>query len=398
VDVGKRYLQLVLRLRRLVPELVESYVGPAELAAAVDAEPAPTVDVLREEAEELIARVGEAESDDHDRRGWLQAQLSAISTALAWLAGERFTYRELVERCHDAKVELAPDEKFEEAHRMLARALPGRGEVRERYQRWNQEQRIPREKVLPGLRALADELRCRTSDAFGLPAGEEVTFELVSGRHFAGNADYQGSLRTRIAINEDLPITGAVLLELVSHEAYPGHHTEHACKDARLADERGYAELGVYVYPTPQSLISEGIACHALEALLASAAEEVAARCLQPLGIPFDVETARAVREAGQLLLGVRPNIAIMLDEGEVPAEAIYAYARRWMLEDDRLVARSLESLKARAWRPYESCYPAGLDLCRRYTGGDAGRFRELLHRQLTPAQLSGAASRRRSR
>ncbi len=396
MDVGEQYLQLVLRLRSLLPELVESYVGPPELATVVEAEPPPAAEALREQAEDLMARVGEAESD-HDRRGWLQAQLSAISTALAWLAGERFTYRELVARCHGVAVTPVPEEQFTDAHESLARALPGRGEVRERYQRWNRAQRIPREKLLPGLRALADELRGRTSDAFGLPAGEEVVFELVSGRHFAGNADYQGSLRTRIAINEDLPITGARLLELVSHEAYPGHHTEHACKDARLVDERGYAELGAYVYPTPQALISEGIACHALEALLGDEAEEVAARCLQPLGIPFDVETARAVREAGELLLGVRPNIAIMLDEGDVVAEDVHAYARRWLLDDDRLVARSLEGLQARAWRPYESCYPAGLELCRRYAAGDTARFGELLHRQLTPGQLGSDTSHGRS-
>jgi hypothetical protein len=77
-----------------------------------------------------------------------------------------------------------------------------------------------------------------------------------------------------------------------------------------------------------------------------------------------------------------------MLDEGVATAEEMHAFARRWMLEDDQLVARSLEGLKARVWRPYESCYPAGLELCRRYTAGDPIRFRELLNRQLTPGQL----------
>ena len=387
MDIGERYLQLVLGLRRLVPELVESYVGPAELAAAVEAAPPPPAEALREQAEELAALVGEVESDE-DRRGWLQAQLSAVATALAWLAGEQFTYRELVAHCHGVAVTLVPDDQFAEAHGTLDRALPGRGDVRERYQRWDQAQRVAPEKLLPGLRALADELRARTSDAFDLPAGEDVMFELVRGRHYLANAEYQGSLRTRIAVNQDVPISSSLLLELATHEAYPGHHTEHACKDAELVVDRGYAELGVYVYPTPQSLLSEGIACYASEALLGDEAEEVAARRLRPLGIPFDVETARAVREAALLLLAVRPNIAIMLDE-EVPAEAVYAYARRWMLEDDRLLALSLEALRARVWRPYESCYPVGLDLCRRYSGGDAGRFRELLHRQLTPSQLS---------
>ena len=142
------------------------------------------------------------------------------------------------------------------------------------------------------------------------------------------------------------------------------------------------------VYPTPQALLAEGIACHALEVLLGDEAEEVAARCLRPLDVPFDVETTGVVREAEQLLLGVRPNIAIMLDEGGASTEELQAYARRWMLEDDQVVARSVESLEARVWRPYESCYPAGLELCRRYTAGDPARFRTLLNRQLTRSQL----------
>jgi hypothetical protein len=39
-------------------------------------------------------------------------------------------------------------------------------------------------------------------------------------------------------------------------------------------------------------------------------------------------------------------------------------------------------------WRPYESCYPEGLEHCRRFTADDPARFRRLLHEQITPAQL----------
>ncbi len=126
MDLGARYLELVLGLRRLRPELVESYVGPAELASAVDAEPPPTAAALAEQAQELLALVEEAEFDP-DRRGWLRSQLSAISTALEWLAGARFSYRELVARCHGVEVGLVPDEQFEEAHAKLDRVASGPG-------------------------------------------------------------------------------------------------------------------------------------------------------------------------------------------------------------------------------------------------------------------------------
>ena len=52
----------------------------------------------------------------------------------------------------------------------------------------------------------------------------------------------------------------------------------------------------MYVYPSPQAVISEGLACHAIEALLGDDAERVAADCLRPMGIAYDHETAAAVR------------------------------------------------------------------------------------------------------
>jgi hypothetical protein len=214
-----------------------------------------------------------------------------------------------------------------------------------------------------------------------------VVFELVSGKPYAGNTEYRGGLRSRIAINEELPIASFRLLELVSHEAYPGHHCEHACKEADLVLGQGRIELAVWVYPTPQALLAEGIACHAIEALLGDQAEEIGGQCLRPLGIPYEPDIARVVREAQPLLAGVRPNIAMMLDEHATPAQA-RAYARRWMIEDDQYVDRRVKNLEQRLWRPYESCYTDCLALCRHFADGDLSRFRRLLHEQLTPSDL----------
>jgi hypothetical protein len=53
VDFGRGYLELVRRLRRLAPSLVDSYNGPAELAAKIDAEPRAAPLELHEQAREL---------------------------------------------------------------------------------------------------------------------------------------------------------------------------------------------------------------------------------------------------------------------------------------------------------------------------------------------------------
>jgi hypothetical protein len=385
VDIGSRYLELVLRLRKLAPSLVEGFSGPAQLAQAIDTEPSRSSSELFDQTQEIL-RLARAQDMDSDRRRWLSAQLEAISTALAWLGGKRFTYRELAARCHCTNAAPVSEDQFELAHRKLDRALPGHGDVRERYQAWASTHTVPRGLLLAGMQALAGELRVRSDEMFDLPAGEQVTFELVGEKSWAGNANYAGRLRTNIAINADLPITSFRLLDLVSHEAYPGHHTEQACKDAELVAVRGHVELAVYVYPSPQALLAEGIACHALEMLLGDESDEVAAQCLRPLGIPYDTAVAASVRDAEQLLLGVRPNIAIMLDEEHLSPVEARTYARRWMLQDDEQVDHAVTSLEDRIWPPYESCYPAGLEFCRRFTLGDPGRFRKLLHEQITPA------------
>jgi len=74
VELGGLYLEVVLRLRGLVPGWVEGYVGPRSLADAIDAGGEVSVEGLRESAEELGQRVA-SEEQKADRRVWLLAQL-----------------------------------------------------------------------------------------------------------------------------------------------------------------------------------------------------------------------------------------------------------------------------------------------------------------------------------
>ena len=164
--------------------------------------------------------------------------------------------------------------------------------------------------------------------------------------------------------------------------------TLRVCKDASLIQPAGRQELLVYVYPTPQALISEGLASYALEALLGNQAEQLAADCLRAADIPYDYETASAVREAEMLLLPVRSNIALMLD-GETTSPQAHDYAQTWLLDDPKQIAEAITHLEARSWRPYESCYPVGLALCRQYVATDRRRFSAVLHQQLTPADIA---------
>jgi hypothetical protein len=282
--------------------------------------------------------------------------------------------------------ELVPEDDFAAAHARLDEALPGRGPVHERFIAWRESQQVPPELVGEGLERLAAELRTRTDALFGLPDGDQVDFVLETGKPWGGFCDYLGGLRTRISINVDLPIPSYRLFELVTHEVYPGHHTDHLCKEPLIHE--GRLELAIFLFPTPQSLVAEGIATLAHEILLGEDADRVGAEILRPLGIAYDAETAAIVRTTQETLSSVGPNLVRLLAEERIAREAMRPYARRWLIGPDALIDKSV-ALLDQPWPAYALCYPAGLALARRFVNGDPKRFQRLLDEQFTPQDLA---------
>jgi hypothetical protein len=388
-DAGARYVALALRLRALAPDLVD-YAGPPRDAdtppgrsdgpAGGDA-PTRGFAALADEAAEQREHL--AGVDDDQRRRWLEAQLAGIENGCRALGGERLSYRELFRRCHNLEAVVRPDAHFEAAHARLDEVLPGRGHVRERYAAWREGLRVPPEQVGPALRALLDELQARTRAAFGLPDGETVELELVEQQSWMGYAEPRDALSTRILVNTGFPLGAYELIEIVTHEAYPGHHTEHVLK-SRL----GRPELAAFVYPTPQAVISEGIGQLALEALLGTEADAIAVERLRPLGLDYDPETCAVVRDALNALIPVRSNLAIALEEGRLDGRGAREYARTWLVDSDERVERIVSVIEGSPWPPYESCYPEGLAVCRAYVKRTPDGFRRLLSEQVTTAEL----------
>jgi hypothetical protein len=377
----------VLRFARLQPDLIDSYCGPAELKAQVDAEPPPTYERLAEQAAELDAEIA-ADEPHETRRGWLTAQLTGLETACRWFAGEDMPYADCVRRAHQVEAEIVPEEEFAAAHARLDEALPGDGPLVERFAAWRHSQLVAPELVGPGLETLAAGLRERTAAVVDLPEGDEVEFELVTDRPWSGFCDYLGNLRTRVSINVDLPIPAGRLFELVTHEVYPGHHTEHLCKEALIV-EHGRAELAVYLFASPQAVVTEGIATLAHEALLGEDADRVGAELLGRVGIDYDAATAAVVRSAQETLDSVGPNVVQLVAEGRIPRDEARPYLRRWLVDPDEVVDKALNFYLDDPWPPYGICYPAGRALARRFVAGDPGRFRRLLAEQLTPRDLA---------
>ncbi len=388
-----RYLEVGLRLGRHLEGLVDAYFGPADLAARVDAEPLRDLPALVTDVRGLVADLDAGDGDlDPARRRWLRAQAAGLHTAARQLAGEEVAFLDEVERCYGVRPSFVDHDVLADAHRRLDAVLPGSGPLAERYEAWRTTHLMSREQLTAAVHTLAEAFREKTATAFGLPRGEHVDFELVSDEPWSGFNFYEGDLRSRVAINTDLPMASTAIGHLIAHEAYPGHHTEHCRKEVGLVRSRRQLEESIFLVGTPQCLLAEGLADLALEALLGPCAEPQLAELLHPLGIRYDTEVVAAVASAGEALSTVRGNAALLLHDRGRPEEEAVAELERWALLSHERAVKSIAFLTHPTWRAYIFCYTEGLPLCRRFVAGDPTRFERLLTEQFTPADLVAAA------
>lgn len=375
-DLWERYLLLGLRLGRHVDGLVDAYFGPPGLKERVDAEPLTAPSELADEAGALSRRT---------QSTWLRAQLVGCETTARRLDGEPIGWSDEVERCYGVRPEQTDESRFAAAHEQLDRALPGDGDLGERYRAWIAEQALPADALLQASMRFADALRTRTVELFGLPADEEARIELVTDEPWGAFNYYLGGRRSRVVVNTDLPVYSYRLPELVAHEIYPGHHTEHAWKEALLVDgEENYGET-IFLVGTPQSTVSEGIASLAPEIV---GAFEAADAVYADLGVSYDAATADAVREAREALDTVSVNAALLLHEEGAARDNAVAYIERWSLIPHESAEKNVDFITHPTWRAYVSCYSSGYTLCKGWVDGDAQRFRRLLTEQLTTGDL----------
>ena len=389
--VAERYVLLGLRLARHVDGLVDGYYGPAELQAAADDGDPPPPQELHDEATALL---GELDGiDDAQRRRWFEGQLRGLACVAEMASGVEVPWPEAVRRCYGLDVSPAPEEQFAAIHDRLDEALPGDGDIAERLQEWQRSQEIPGEKLLPAFDALLTALRERTRELIELPEGEQLDREVVTGKPWSAYNWYLGNRRSRIDVSADLPLRSYVLASLVAHEAYPGHHTEHVCKEAQLVEAVGRFECSLLLIHTPECLISEGIATIAVEQAFGENWPQRAAEIVQPLGVPFDAETAATVDAATEELGHVGVNIAYFASTEGWPTDRCVEYQQRWALSERHRAAKSVSFATHPMWGVYVPTYLYGYRLARTFAAHSRDGFRRLLTEQLTTADLLATAA-----
>ena len=378
-DQVERYLELALRLGRHDADLVDAYYGPEELSRRVEAEE------LREPAALAVDAQALAEEAGADK--WLAAQVQSLGATARKLGGERLGYAEEGRLVYGIEPRWHDEEPFRRAAAILDEALPGQGDVRERYARWFAETAVPAELVEQAVLDAAAELRRLTREAIGLPDGEEFDLELVTGERWLGYARYLGGLRTRIQVNTDLPLPASDLVPVTSHEIYGGHHTHRVWQETELVRGQGQLERTLDVLWSPEAVISEGVAMTG-PALLVGDGQQLAAEVLGRLGFAYDAELGSRVVEARRLLLPIAANLAMLIHDRGASPEEVRDYADTWSLQPADRVAKQIDSQLRSPSPPYQHTYWQGLELVEAHVSGDPKRFRALLTARLLPREL----------
>jgi hypothetical protein len=382
-DHVERYLELGLRLGRHADDLVDSYYGPAAVASRVESEELHEPAALAEDAAALAAEL------EHDP--WLAGQVRALEANARKLAGYPLDYSDEGRLVYGIEPRWHGEEPFRQAAAQLDEALPGSGELRERYARWFEETAIPTELVEQAVLDAAAELRRLAREQVGLPDGEEFELELVTGKRWLGYARYLGGLRTEIMVNVDLPLPASDLVMLASHEIYGGHHTHRVWQEVELVRGRGQLERTLDLLWSPEALISEGIAMTGPE-LLVGDGQGLAAEVLGRLGFAYDAEVGSRVVKARESLLPVSANVAMLLNDRGASPEDAREYSATWSLQPDDRVAKQVDSQLRSPSPPYQHAYWQGHELVSAHVGGDPARFRELLTARVLPSELARSA------
>ncbi len=394
-DWGQEYVLLALRIEKAFPGFVDGYYGPAELKALVDQEaPQPAAELVRAAA--ALADALPAQGYDERRATYLAKQVLGIETICRKLAGEQFSLADEVRRCFDITPAWTPEAQFEEALALYEEALPGEGSVFDRLNARRQRFELPREKshLIKGfMEKMMAEVRRRTLSFVELPEGEGVEVKTVTNQPWGAYNWYLGNYRSLIELNVDLPTNLSALPDLMAHEGYPGHHVEHALKEKLLYRERGYLENSILLINTPECVISEGIATLAGQMVFGpgEAGAWLAEHIYPEAGMAADSPAGTdKLTRAGELLAGVRGNMAFMVHaEGRSDDEAV-AYCMKYSLLPEDRARKALQFVKSPLWRAYTFTYFYGRRLMLPLLQGDdrLAVFRRLLTEQVYPSLL----------
>lgn len=396
--LAERYVKLVLATGEHDANYVDAYYGPPAWRDEVKAAK-PPLDTIGARAKQLISEldaldVSGAEEIVQLRKTYLLRQSHALDAYVRILNGEKMQFDAESQALYDATAPTYPESHFQSMLDSLSAVLPGSGPVPARLARYKQSFVIPKAKLDTVFKAAIAEARKRTAAQVQLPPEESFTLEYVTNKPWSGYNWYQGSMKSLIQINTDLPIFIDRAIDLGAHEGYPGHHVYNVLLERNLVRDRGWPEYQVYPLYSPQSLIAEGSANYGIDVAFPDAERVAFERdVLYPLaGLDGSKaeEYTRVLKLVGKLSYAGNEAARKYLN-GEINADSAAKYLTAYGLMEPERARQRVKFIDT--YRSYVINYNYGRDLVATYVEqGDASqrwqRFKDLLSSPRLPSGL----------
>ena len=392
--VVRDYLTLGLRLGRLIDGFVDCWFGDTSLARQVADEPEPVPAELAADAARLAETLRDSDLDD-SRRRFLAAQTRALACVARKLAGENMPFLAEIEAYFDVRIDYQDPDRYAAVRDEIADLLPGEGDLDARLAAFGERDRIPHGGLKPAAQALSAALREKTGARYPLPREEHVHYEAVTDKPWNAFNLYHGGLRSTISLNEDVGHGMSALPHLVTHEAYPGHHTEHCLKESRLVRDLGQEEHAIYLVNTPQCLISEGMGERALSVALGDGWGQWTEEVLAGRGLHIDGDLVERLLSLTTQLLPARQDAAMMLHDRGADPEDVVSFLQRTVMVPEHRARHMVRFLMDPLWRAYTVTYIEGGRLVGAWlAAGGPGestekRYLRLLTEPMLPSTLS---------
>jgi hypothetical protein len=398
--IAERYVVLALASRPYDASYVDAYYGPDALVAEAESQ-ARSVDALIVTTDELLMVLdGTDVAGESDivsaRKNGLQKRLRALRLRLNMAQGTLLPFDEESQTLFDAEAPSFDDAYFAALVAEIDTLVPGEGALADRIEAFREQFVIPTERLGPVFDAAIAECRRRTLERIELPTDEAFELEFVTDQPWSGYNWYQGSHRSLIQINTDLPIYIDRAVDLGCHEGYPGHHTNNVLSEQALVEDRNWVEFTLGPLYGPQSLISEGSANFGIE-LAFPGAERLAFErdVLFPLA-GLDAGEAASYHDLLQTLESLSYagiEAARRYLNGEMNADQTVDWLVRYALSSRERAEQRISFFDT--YRSYIINYSLGRDLIEEYidaAGDDVERrwqaFEELLSRPASPGDL----------
>lgn len=401
-NLAEKYVRLGLAIGQYDESFVDAYYGPDSLKPANPA--ADSVFPKNRFLSEIITLTNDLKSFETNtndtiakRSAWIVSQLKAFERRVKLFGGDSASFEIETKELYGVTVPVYDTLHFKTIANKLDSLLPDGGTLNERFQQLANRFIIPKTKLDTVIKTAIAECRKRTLKYYTLPATENFSLEFVTNKPWSGYNWYKGNYRSIIQINTDLNIFIDRVIDVGSHESYPGHHVYNMLLEKNLYRDKGWVEISFYPLYSPQSFIAEGSANYGIQlAFPGDEKIEFAKNVLLPLA-GVDTTNISLYFKALELrdeLNFVRNEVCRgLMNKTMTATDAVY-WLKNFSLMNEEAAVKSISFIKAN--RSYVINYNYGKRLVKQYiekkAGASAGKqwetFGWLLSNEVKPGEL----------